>query len=111
MEIMGGAIVTASRAGPRFAATLDPAALSRDQHGLGSVHRAERAVHVVQMGPHGAGREAELAGDLLVDHAACKPTEYVDLAGRHGARIDLPGAAAGSGQREVVHDRSQVSRS
>ena len=39
---------------------LDPAALGGDEDGLGPVDRAELPVDVVQVGPHGAGRERQL---------------------------------------------------
>src|ERR1700735_1339161 len=44
---------------------LDPAALGRHQHRLSAIHRAELAVHVVQVRADGTGREPELGCDLL----------------------------------------------
>src|ERR671932_1412178 len=49
---------------------LQPAALGGVQDGLRAVDGAELAVDVVQVGPHGARRQAELMSDLLVDEAA-----------------------------------------
>src|SRR5215472_5366574 len=54
---------------PRTAECLNPTPLGGDQNRLGAVHCAELAVHVVQVGPDGAGRQAELGSDLLVDHS------------------------------------------
>src|SRR3954451_18682329 len=68
---------------------LEPAALGGHKDGLGAVDGSELAVDVVQVGAHGAGREGELVGDLLVDLALGQALEHLDLAGRERARVDL----------------------
>src|ERR1700733_1492237 len=64
----------------------DPAALGRDQHGLGTIHRPELAVDVVQVGPDRARRESQLARDLLVDHPLRQATQNIDLTARPPGR-------------------------
>src|SRR4051812_6304526 len=59
---------------------LQPAALGGDEDGLGAVDRAELAVDVVQVRAHGARRERELVGDLLVDAALGEALEDLELA-------------------------------
>src|SRR5690348_10630349 len=97
---------------PRRAAArrgLQPAALGRDEDGLGAVDRAELAVDVVQMRADGARRQRQLVRDLLVDLALGQALEDLELARGERARVDLA-RAADRRVRQVVHDAAQLAR-
>src|SRR3954469_18063955 len=96
----------ATRSGPR---RLEPAALGRDEDGLGAVDRAELAVDVVQVRADRARRERQLVRDLLVDLALGEALEHLDLARRERARVDLA-RAADRRVRQVVHHAAQLAR-
>src|SRR5687768_4055486 len=87
--------------------SLDPAALAGDEHCLGSIGGADLAVDVVQVRAHGAGGEAHLGGDLLVDLALCEAAQGVDLA--LGERTGLAAALArGPVVGKLVDDLGQA---
>src|SRR5579884_4307897 len=77
----GGLDETDSTAPDRMArdGRLQPAALGGEQHRLRAIHGAELAVDVVQVGPHGAGGQLQLVGDLLVDLALRQALEDLHL--------------------------------
>src|SRR4029077_11164462 len=97
------------RAGAPRPEVLQPAALGRDEDGLGAIDGAELAVDVVQVRAHRARRERQLVGDLLVDVALGEALEDLELARRERARVDLARAADGR-VRQVVHDAAQLGR-
>src|SRR4051794_41616432 len=98
-------MLTPARRAP--ARRLQPAALGRDEDGLGAVDRAELAVDVVQVRADRARRERQLVGDLLVDLALGEALEHLDLAGGERARVDLA-RAADRRVRQVVHHAAQL---
>src|SRR5271165_2925243 len=93
-QVRRRALRVAAAAG-RGAWALQPAALGRDQHGLGAIDRAELAVDVVQVRAHCARREGELVSDLLVDLALGESLQHAELTPRQRAWIDVALALAG----------------
>jgi hypothetical protein len=59
---------------------LEPTALGGDQHRLSAIDGAQLAVNVVQMATHGARRERQIVGDLLVDLALGELLQDAQLA-------------------------------
>src|ERR1700692_2160930 len=88
-------------------APLQPAALGRDQHRLRAIDGAELAVDVVQVRAHGARRQRQLVGDLLVDLAFGEALQHAELAAGQRARVDVPLALAG-GARQFVHHAPEL---
>src|ERR1700726_62333 len=82
---------------------LQPAALGRDQHGLRTIDGAELAVDVVQVRAHGARRERQLVGDLLVDLALGEPLQDAELATRQRTRVDVTAALVGRAGQLIQH--------
>src|SRR6202050_2854041 len=91
----------------RTAPGSEPAALGRDQHRLRAVDRTELAVDVVQVGAHGARRQGQLVGDLLVDLALGEPLQDAELAPREWTGVDMALALVG-GARQLVHHAPQL---